>query len=87
MSGMSIGVKHVTDYSFTIKSLRKDSPAEKSGLQIGDVIESINGDVLTIDNYGQYLNLFLTREGKKVTFLVKRGQEKIACSYRLARFI
>jgi len=87
MSGISILVKHSKDYSFTIQSLRKDSPAEKSGLNIGDTIESINGDPLTIDNYGQFLNIFLTREGKKVTFLVKRGQEQIECSYRLSRFI
>lgn len=87
MSGMNIAVKHAADYSFSIKSIRKDSPAEKAGLQVGDVIQSINGEPLTINNYGQYLNLFLTREGKKVTFLVKRGEEQIECSYRLARFI
>lgn len=87
MSGMNIAVTHQNDYTFTIKSLRNDSPAEKAGLQIGDVIQSINGEVLTINNYGQFLNLFLTREGKKVTFVVKRGDQEIECSYRLARFI
>lgn len=87
MSGLSIAVKHSKDYTFTIKSIRKDSPAEQSGLQVGDVIQSINGEELTIDNYGQYLNLFLTREGKKVTFSVTREQKQVECSYRLARFI
>ncbi|MEP2026023.1 MAG: PDZ domain-containing protein [Reichenbachiella sp.] len=87
MSGMSIAVKHTKDYSFTIKSLRKDSPAEKSGLKVGDVIESINGDQLTIDNYGKFLNVFLTREGKKVSLVVKRESEQIECNYRLTRFI
>lgn len=87
MSGLSIAVKNEKDYSFAIKSLRKGSPAEESGLQAGDIILSINDDALTIDNYGQFLNLFLTREGKKVTFIVQRGQEQIECSYRLARFI
>lgn len=87
MSGLSIAVKNEKDYSFSVKSLRKGSPAEESGLKEGDVILLINDDPLTIENYGQYLNLFLTREGKKVTFVVKRGQERIECSYRLARFI
>ncbi|SMD34716.1 PDZ domain (Also known as DHR or GLGF) [Reichenbachiella faecimaris] len=87
MSGISIAVSHSQDYSFSIKSLRKESPAQKSGLQVGDIIESINGDPLTIDNYGEFLNLFLTREGKKVTFVVKRGSEITECSYRLTRFI
>lgn len=87
MSGMSIAVRHAKDYSFTIKSIRKGSPAEKSGLQAGDIIKSINGDPLTIDNYGQFLNVFLTREGKKVTFVISRGAEQMECSYRLARFI
>ncbi|MEO9803711.1 MAG: PDZ domain-containing protein [Reichenbachiella sp.] len=87
MSGMNISVKQAKEYSFTVKSIRKDSPAQKSGLQVGDIIESINGEKLTINNYGQYLNLFLTREGKKVILLIRRGDEKIECSYRLARFI
>lgn len=87
MSGMNISVKRAKNYSFTIKSIRRDSPAQKSGLKVGDLIQSVNGEKLTINNYGQYLNLFLTREGKKVTFLIKRGEEEIECSYRLARFI
>ncbi|MEO9965803.1 MAG: PDZ domain-containing protein [Reichenbachiella sp.] len=87
MSGIGINVKQAKEYVFTIKSIRKDSPAAKSGLQIGDIILSINGDPLTINNYGQYLNLFLTREGKKVTFIVKRAAEEVECTYRLARFI
>ena len=87
MSGLSITVKHEKDYSFAIKSLRPDSPAAKCGLQIGDQIQAINGEILTIDNYGQYLNIFLTKEGKKVSFDVKRGTEVLNFSYRLARFI
>ncbi|MDW3208435.1 MAG: PDZ domain-containing protein [Reichenbachiella sp.] len=87
MSGISISVKNEKDYSFAIKSLRKGSPAEESGIQAGDIILSINDVPLTIDNYGEFLNLFLTKEGKKVTFVVKRGEEQLECSYRLARFI
>lgn len=87
MSGIFIAVKQAKEYSFTIKSVRKDSPAQKAGIQVGDIIQSINDQKLTINNYGQYLNLFLTREGKKITFKVKRGDEEVTCSYRLARFI
>jgi len=87
MSGLSIEVLQAPNYTFNISSVRKNSPAAKAGIRKGDLIKSINGENLSINNYGKFISYFLSKEGKKVALTLQRGAEEIKMSYKLVRFI
>jgi len=61
--------------NFEIYSIRKNSPAERAGLQIGDVILKLNNyssQNLTIQ---RIVDLFHSKEGKQITMKVDRKGE------------
>ncbi|MFK2820552.1 aspartyl protease family protein [Flavobacteriaceae sp. LMIT009] len=58
--------------SFTIVELRKDSPAHKAGLKIGDVILSVNGTGAHKYSLQQVTQLFFDDNGKRIKLLVDR---------------
>jgi len=65
------GVEAVfTNESWTVKSVRQNSPAERSGVKTGDAVEAIDGEKLTDKPLKNR-----TIQGKKLT--VARGAEKI----------
>jgi serine protease Do len=75
-----------------VSSVQKGSPAEKAGLQPGDVIRSANGQpivasgdlpaVVALEKPGDKLNMEVWRQGKKVTVSAQLGTatEKVATS-------
>lgn len=87
MSGVKIDVLNKPNYIFQVADVRSPSAASKAGMLIGDQIISINGEVLTIENYPRYLQLFHSKLGKKVSFVVKRGDQNVTIEYRLSRLI
>ena len=55
-----------------------NTPAQKSGLQVGDVVKEINGKTMTIDgDISLYTAYYGFPKGEDVTMVVERdGQEK-----------
>ncbi|MCL9770809.1 PDZ domain-containing protein [Flavobacterium sp. HXWNR69] len=73
--------------NFEIYALRKNSPAEKAGLLIGDVIVKINNKPsykLTIQSV---VDLFQSQEGKQITLLVERKGKYFTYKFQLEKVL
>ena len=60
----------------SIKSIVKDSPAEKGGLQIGDKITAVNQQ--PISNWNQFVYLLQKEETETLTLEVLRGNQRLS---------
>ncbi|MBT8273424.1 MAG: PDZ domain-containing protein, partial [Bacteroidia bacterium] len=69
--------------SFTIVELRKDSPAERSGLKLGDVILNINGRHAHEYSMQQVIQMFYGETGKRIKLLVDRAGVQMRFDFRL----
>ncbi|GJM21858.1 MAG: hypothetical protein DHS20C15_17730 [Planctomycetota bacterium] len=66
-----------------ISGVRSGSPAEKAGLQGGDVIVALDGqEVRSLEDYS--ILLFSHRPGDEITVTVKRGEEQLDLTAVLA---
>ncbi len=73
--------------NFEIYSIRKDSPAEKAGLQVGDIILKINNfqsHNLTIQ---RILDVFHSKEGKQISIKVNRKGEVKTFKFNLEKIL
>ena len=70
-----------------IYNLKKDSPAEKADLQVGDEIILINGHRAADLNLSKINNLFRTKDGKKIRMRVKRDGKMLKREFRLKRMV
>ncbi|MFN8274021.1 MAG: PDZ domain-containing protein [Flavobacteriaceae bacterium] len=68
---------------FSIAGIRKNSPAEKCGLQKGDIIISINGVQTYKYSLQQINDLLKTHEGKTMYFKVERGGKNLEFQFEL----
>ncbi|MDO6597811.1 aspartyl protease family protein [Oceanihabitans sp. 2_MG-2023] len=59
--------------AFTIIELRKDSPAEKAGLQFGDIILKINGKETYDLSLQQITQFFYEKNGKNIRLKIDRS--------------
>ena len=69
--------------AFTIVELRKDSPAEKSGLLLGDVILKINGKEAYNLSLQQITHFFYEKEGKEIRLKVDRLGKELNFEFKL----
>ncbi len=73
---LALSIPREVDVSkVTIVNVQPDSPAERAGLQPGDLILSINGR--EIESVGEVSRMVLLNLGENIEFKVKRGQEII----------
>jgi S1-C subfamily serine protease len=68
---------------FIIAELRKDSPAERAGLLIGDAILSINGKDTYTMKLHDLIDIFSGDEDKLVKLEVERNFKSIRVNFRL----
>lgn len=73
--------------SFKIYDVRKNSPAEKSGLLKGDIIVSIDGKAVHNYSLQEIGGLLKSRPGKEVRMIVRRKGEEIQMAFRLERIL
>ncbi|WP_298498595.1 aspartyl protease family protein [uncultured Algibacter sp.] len=71
--------------AYIIVELRKESPAEKAGLQIRDVILSINGKQSHEFTLHQIMEMFYDDAGKKIKLQVERYGEVLNISFKLEK--
>ena len=82
--GIGIYMVKNTEYDrIQVLSTIKDSPAEKVGIQAGDLIISVDGIEYKADDMTTASNNIKGEEGTKVTGEILRGTEKI--KYEIAR--
>lgn len=73
--------------SFHIVSIRKDSPADRAGLQVGDVVLSINGREAYKSKLEEITALLSSEEGKRIRLLVNRGVQNLEFEFRLEKLL
>lgn len=69
--------------AFSIVELRKDSPAERAGLLIGDVILTINGKGTHTMKLQDLIEIFCGDDGKLIKLVVERNLIPIRINFRL----
>ena len=69
--------------AFTIVELRENSPAQKAGLQIGDVILSINNKEAHTYSLQKVTQLFYGEDGKRIKLLIDRKGVQMKFQFKL----
>lgn len=69
--------------SYEIIALREDSPAVKSGLEVGDIILNVNGKESHEYGLQEVMHKFYDRTGKQMRILVNRNGNNIFFKFRL----
>ncbi len=87
MCGIDLIVKGPFLDTLYIDYVRKDSPADKAGLEKGDVVFSVNGHSLNYSPFGRIQSMLKGRPNRKVKFKVIRNGEKLKLDVRLKRQI
>lgn len=87
MSGIEIRATGQKLNHFIINQLRKDSPATKVDIQLGDEIVAINGHLTKELTLGEVNSFFRSREGRKIRLELLRDDQKIVRKIRLERAI
>ncbi|MCF8011149.1 MAG: PDZ domain-containing protein [Clostridiales bacterium] len=75
LQGIGVEMKPGKSYPRIIKVL-KSSPAEKSGIQAGDIIESVNGQDIEGMSLSKVVKRIRGPEGTTVKVTVRRGKDK-----------
>lgn len=72
---------------FEITNIRKDSPAEKSGLKKGDVLSKINGRYGFNFSLQDINELFTSEEGKWIIIEVERASKILSFRFQLKKML
>lgn len=73
--------------SFQIVNIRKDSPAAQAGLQVGDIIVSVNGRDAHKYDLDDLTALFASEDGKRIRIVVNRGLQQLAFEFHLEKVL
>ncbi len=87
MSGIEIYMPYPELPIYEVHSVRKDSPAEKAGVKVGDIITQINYIKSSSLTLPQIMAKFQYRDGAKIRLLLSRDGEQVKLSFRLKKEI
>ena len=73
--------------NFEIYSIRKESPGEKAGLLVGDIILKINGKLAHKLSIQSIVDLFQSEEGKEITIQVDRKGKFLIFKFQLEKIL
>lgn len=80
--GMGIGIDEVTGLA-VVSYFLEDSPAEEAGIQVGDLLVSIDGEDITKNTIQEIRVKCIGDDGTPITIGVKRGEEVL--EFNMAR--
>jgi len=80
---ISKSYKYVLAPAFTIVELRKDSPADKAGLHLGDVILNINNKSVHEFSLQEVTQLFYDEDGKRIKLIIDRKGVQMRFQFQL----
>ena len=87
MSGMELRpITHLLPI-YEVFSIRKKSPAYRSGIRIGDIIESINDVRITHKNVNRYISLFRYKPEKRFIVTYLRNGKKHKTRFELQKVL
>ncbi len=81
---ISIGL---TEKTYYVNSVLDGSPADLAGVQIGDVIKTINRKPSSLISFNGINRILHAKAGKKVRLKIKRGDEFLKTEFRLKDLI
>lgn len=73
--------------SYKISVIRKDSPAHRAGLKLGDIILQINGKPAYNFKLQEILHMFSDKENKQIKLLIDRNGEVLTYSFKLEKIL
>jgi C-terminal processing protease CtpA/Prc len=82
-SGLNVRAKGSRLNVFEITDVRKQSAADKAGVQEGDIIVSINGISASSVDLNIINGLFNFKPGKKINLTIERNGQRIRKDFRL----
>ncbi len=80
-------VMYSLEPSYEVAEIRPNSPAEMAGLKIGDEILKLNGRPAYRYDLERILEIFTSREGKRIRLEILRQGKKIKVEFRLERIL
>lgn len=83
LSGVTVKAKGARLNVFEITDVRKESTADKAGIQKGDIIISLNGLPATILNLSMISGFLNARPGKSIRMVLDRKGERLKKDFRL----
>ncbi len=87
MSGIDVKALGTKLNNYVISKIRKDSPASRADIQIGDELVLINGNPTKELSLGEVNNFFRSKPGKKLRLGIVRNNEKLVRKIQLERVI
>lgn len=73
--GIGVTVTQLDNGYVEVIAVTPDSPAEKAGIRLGDVIVGVEGEDFVKLGYSTAINMIRGKEGEAVTITVKRGED------------
>ncbi|MEQ6121623.1 aspartyl protease family protein [Reichenbachiella sp. MALMAid0571] len=87
MSGIDIMASGSKFDQIKVMAVREDSPADLAGVEVNDIITSINGFDTTEVAFSAITTTLRLKSGKRINMKVRRKGEIIKTSFRLKRMI
>lgn len=73
--GIGVTVTQLDSGYVEVIAVTPDSPAEKAGIRLGDVIVGVEGEDFVKLGYSTAINMIRGKEGEAVTITIKRGED------------
>jgi hypothetical protein len=83
LSGVTIKARGARLTKFEITDVRKNSSAEKADVKVGDVIIFINGIAVTSLDLNQVNGYLNSKPGRRISFEIERGGERLKRVFKL----
>lgn len=83
LSGVTIKARGARLTKFEITDIRKNSSAEKADIRVGDVIIFINGISVTSLDLNQVNGYLNSKPGRRISFDIERGGERLKRVFKL----
>ena len=72
---------------FDIYAIRKNSPADKAGIKVGDVLKKINGLSSYNLSIQKITDIFQSEDGKQITIVVDRKGKILTFKFKLEKIL